>query len=79
MEQLKRGIYRHFKGNYYYVEGVVICSETYQKYVLYMGRNGTRFIRPLDEFIEDIHVDREDNHTRQKKRFEYMHGKENNK
>lgn len=77
MKEIKTGIYRHFKGNYYYVEGLVISSETNEKYVLYMGINGTRFIRPLSMFNDEIDIERNDNQARQRKRFEIIHGLEN--
>ena len=36
MNELKiNGIYKHFKGNYYLVEGIVIDSETKEEMVLY--------------------------------------------
>ena len=41
MQELKvHGIYRHFKGDYYIVEGIGIHSETKEKYVMYRGLYG---------------------------------------
>ena len=71
--QVKK-VYRHFKGNYYYVEDVANDSETKERYVIYKrlypyedGR-GT-WIRPEKMFLEEI-PDRPDNITGQKHRFE---------
>ena len=41
MQELKvNGIYRHFKGDYYIVEGIGIHSETKEEYVIYRGLYG---------------------------------------
>ena len=60
MRELKiHGIYRHFKGKKYYVEGVATHSETGESYVVYRQLYGDRllYIRPLDMFLSE--VDRE--------------------
>lgn len=57
MQELKiNGIYRHFKGDYYIVEGVGIHSETKEKYVIYKGLYGNNevYLRPLDMFLEKV-------------------------
>lgn len=54
------GIYRHFKGDYYIVEGIGIHSETKEKYVIYRGLYGDTekvYLRPYDMFLSK--VDRE--------------------
>lgn len=53
------GVYRHFKGKYYYVEGEAIHSETGERLVVYRALYGDRrlFARPLDMFLSP--VDRE--------------------
>lgn len=53
------GVYRHFKGNFYYVEGVAAHSETGESYVVYRALYGERklYIRPLEMFLSP--VDRE--------------------
>lgn len=60
MRELKiKGVYRHFKGDLYFVEDVAIHSETMEKFVVYRalyGENGL-YIRPYDMFLSK--VDRE--------------------
>ncbi len=50
------GIYRHFKGDYYLVEGIVFHSETKEKLVLYRALYGSslRYVRPYDMFISKV-------------------------
>lgn len=65
-------LYRHFKGNLYYVKDVAQHTETGEMMVVYQamyGEHGT-FVRPIEMFLEEIDVDREDNVTGQKYRFE---------
>jgi len=60
MQEIKiNGIYRHFKGDYYIVEGIGIHSETKEKYVIYKGLygNAETYLRPYDMFLSK--VDRE--------------------
>ena len=57
MQELRiNGIYRHFKGDYYIVEGIGIHSETKEKYVIYKGLYGQNevYLRPLDMFLEKV-------------------------
>ena len=57
MQELKiHGIYKHFKGDYYIVEGIGIHSETKEKYVIYKGLYGQNevYLRPLDMFLEKV-------------------------
>lgn len=53
------GVYRHFKGNLYYVEDVATHSETGEQLVAYRALYGTRklYVRPLEMFLSP--VDRE--------------------
>ncbi len=53
------GVYRHFKGDLYYVEGTARHSETGETYVVYRALYGDRalWIRPLGMFLSE--VDRE--------------------
>ena len=75
METVQIGkVYRHFKGNYYFVENVAYDSETKERMVVYKplyDREDGRFIwvRPEKMFLEEI-PERPDNVTGQKHRFE---------
>ena len=77
MEEVKIGrVYRHFKGNYYFVENVAYDSETKERMVVYKplyNREDGRFIwvRPEKMFLEEI-PERPDNITEQKHRFELV-------
>lgn len=74
MEQVKIGrVYRHFKGNYYFVENVAYDSESKERMVVYKplyNREDGRYIwvRPEKMFLEEI-SERPDNITGQKTRF----------
>ena len=56
MEVLLGRIYKHFKGDMYIVEDVVIHSETKEKMVLYRALygNGLRYVRPYDMFLSKV-------------------------
>lgn len=77
MEQVKIGkVYRHFKGNYYYVENIAYDSETQERMVvykpLYTREDGRHiWVRPEKMFLEEI-PERPDNITGQKHRFELV-------
>lgn len=51
-----KGIYRHFKGDYYLVEDIANDSETEEKYVVYRALYGDNklWIRPLDMFLSEV-------------------------
>lgn len=75
MEEVKIGkVYRHFKGNYYFVENVALDSETKERMVVYKpiyDRTDSQiWVRREKMFLEEIPVDRPDNITGQKYRFE---------
>lgn len=59
MSNLKRGLYQHFKGNYYRVIDVARHSETNEELVVYQALYGDKGIwaRPLAMFIEQIERD----------------------
>ena len=60
MQDIQIGrVYRHFKGDYYLVEGVAQHSETGESYVIYrkLYGDGGLWIRPLAMFLSP--VDRE--------------------
>ena len=56
MEPKIKGIYKHFKGDYYIVEDMAIHSETGEKYVIYRALYGenTLYIRPYDMFLSKV-------------------------
>ena len=74
MDEVKIGrVYRHFKGNYYFVENVGYDSENKERYVIYKRLYDTPgpriWIRNEKMFLEEI-PERPDNITGQKHRFE---------
>lgn len=83
MDQIKIGkVYRHFKGNYYFVEDVAYYSETKERMVVYKplyNREDNRqlWVRPEKMFLEEI-PERPDNITGQKVRFELVKDIEKN-
>lgn len=83
MEEVKIGrVYRHFKGNYYFVENVAYDSETKERMVvykpLYQREDGRSiWVRPEKMFLEKI-PERPDNITGQKTRFELVNDIEKN-
>ena len=72
MNELKiKGIYKHFKGDYYLVEDIAKYSETGEDVVIYrkLYEDGALWVRPKDMFLEE--VDREKYpDVKQKYRFE---------
>ena len=83
MDEVKIGrVYRHFKGNYYFVENVAYDSETKERMVVYKplyNREDNRqlWVRPEKMFLEEI-PERPDNITGQKVRFELVKDIEKN-
>ena len=77
MDTVKIGkVYRHFKGNYYFVEDIAYDSETQERMVVYKplyDREDGRslWIRPEKMFLEQI-PESPDNITGQKSRFELV-------
>lgn len=75
MEQVQIGkIYRHFKGNYYFIEDIALDSETQERVVickpLYERKDSKIWVRREKMFLEEIPIERPDNITGQKYRFE---------
>ncbi len=74
MNEVKIGkVYRHFKGNYYFVENIAFDSETKERMVIYKPLydrpDGRKiWVRPEKMFLESI-PERPDNITGQKNRF----------
>lgn len=59
---IKKGIYKHYKGNEYRVHSVARHSETLEDYVVYEPlyvSEATFWIRPLAMFTEDVVVNGE--------------------
>lgn len=69
MNEIKKGIYRHFKGNEYELIDIATNSETLQKYVVYRALYGDKslWVRPLSMWNETIEKD-----GKIFKRFEYL-------
>ena len=77
MEKVKIGkIYRHFKGNYHFVENIGLDSETKERMVIYKPiyerQDSKIWIRREEMFLEEIDQTRKDNITGQKYRFELV-------
>ena len=55
---IKLGKYKHYKGNFYQVEGVATHSETEEKMVVYRPLYGEQdlWVRPLEMFKETIEI-----------------------
>lgn len=68
-ERLRKGIYRHFKGQYYQVIDVAQHCDTEEFMVVYRALYGKRglWVRPLTHFVE--YVEREGTLT---PRFQWM-------
>ena len=78
MEKVEIGkVYRHFKGNYYFVENIAYDSETTERIVVYkplyeIEDKKTLWIRPEKMFLSEISTERPDNITGQTHRFEIV-------
>lgn len=72
----KPGIYRHFKGGMYYVQGVGRHTETEEKMVVYYNSAGEMNIRPLEGLkgwiTEEVNHKMPDGTQYTGPRFEFM-------
>ena len=66
MEIKIKGIYKHYKGDYYLVEDIATHTENEEKLVIYRSLYGDTqlWARPYDMFLSEI------NKNEQKNRFE---------
>jgi len=69
MKDLKKGIYRHYKGGEYRVLNEVVNSETKEDFVLYQDVRDEKkiWVRPKKMFIEEVEIKGE-----KKPRFEFI-------
>ena len=56
ISEVKKGLYRHYKGNLYQVLGTGRHSETEEEYVIYQALYGKQdlWIRPKQMFLEKV-------------------------
>lgn len=69
---MKKGIYRHYKGNEYELVDVAVHSETLEEMVVYRALYGERrlWVRPAKMWEEEVVAD-----GKKVKRFEYCKDK----
>lgn len=74
MRELKiKGVYRHFKGKYYFVEDIAYDSETKKEMVVYrrLYDDHSLWVRPLEMFLSEVDHQKYPECT-QKYRFELI-------
>ncbi len=56
MSALPTGLYRHIKGNHYYVYGTAVHTETRETMVIYAAESGDNevWVRPITMFTEMV-------------------------
>ena len=59
MEDLKLGLYQHFKGGYYEVIGLAEHTETLEEMVIYRSYSKEKelWVRPKEMFLGNVLVD----------------------
>lgn len=59
MQEIKTGMWRHFKGNLYRVHGIALHSETGEEMVVYQALYGQRglWVRPASMWLEQVERD----------------------
>ena len=59
MSSLKKGKYRHYKGNLYEVIDIARHSESLEEMAVYRALYGDfgLWVRPLKMFLEDVEID----------------------
>lgn len=75
MEIKLHAVYRHFKGNYYFVESLAHHTETDETLVIYRALYDTDislYARPLSMFLEEIDKNKPGNLTHQPHHFELV-------
>ena len=80
MNKLKiKGIYKHFKGNYYIVEDLAFDSETLKEMVVYRQLYGesSLWVREKEMFLSEVDKNKYPE-VEQKYRFELIHLNERN-
>ncbi|MBR6719789.1 MAG: DUF1653 domain-containing protein [Clostridia bacterium] len=67
--EIKKGIYKHFKGNMYEVLGMALHSETVEEMVIYKALygEGNTWVRPASMWDEEVEYE-----GRKVKRFEFI-------
>lgn len=66
-----KGIYKHFKGDYYIVEDIAIDSDTLNKVIIYRGlyENTPLYVREYSDFIGKVNTNKYPN-VKQEYKFE---------
>jgi len=68
--EIKKGIYKHYKGNEYEVLMIAQHSETEEKLVVYRALYGEYgvWVRPYDMFVEKVEIE-----GKMRERFQFLY------